>query len=200
MKVCQGQTPPILADKHHDAPSAFSPESLLRDARRQKGADAVAVPQICLLDRDGDIVRQFRAERRARRHEGWVCCHTGMWVFDLDGHEIGVVGCAVDAASAVLGMLAFAGPGAAQGMWGAEFMTPQEQSAFSTRFKRARNDAERQRIHREHRAPVERRAQASGLPAQTWRGPGRVQGPGAAQGPGPGGRAWTVDGAGARGG
>lgn len=94
--------PPILSDKHHDAPSAFTPESLLREARRQKGAGAVEVPKVCLLDPDGDIVRQLRAEDRARRHEGWVCYHTDMWVFDLDGHEIGVVGCAVGASFAVL--------------------------------------------------------------------------------------------------
>jgi len=98
----EGQTPPILAHKHPDEPSAFTPESLLREARRQKGAGAVAVPKVCLLDPDGDIVRQLRADGRARRHEGWVCYHTEMWVFDLDGHEIGVVGCAVGASFAVL--------------------------------------------------------------------------------------------------
>jgi uridine phosphorylase len=60
------------------------------------------VPKVCLLDPDGDIVRQLRAEDRARRHEGWVCYHTDMWVFDLNGQEIGVVGCAVGASFAVL--------------------------------------------------------------------------------------------------
>ncbi|MBM2323305.1 MULTISPECIES: nucleoside phosphorylase [Roseobacteraceae] len=94
--------PPILSDKHHESPSAFTPESLLREARRQKGADTVAVPKVCLLDPDGDIVRQLRAEGRVRRHEGWVCYHTDTWVFDLEGHEIGVVGCAVGASFAVL--------------------------------------------------------------------------------------------------
>ena len=102
MSAGEGTTSPILADKEHDAPSAFTPESLLREARRQKGADAVAVPKVCLLDPDGDIVRQLRADGRARRHEGWVCYHTDMWVFDLDGHEIGVVGCTVGASFAVL--------------------------------------------------------------------------------------------------
>lgn len=102
MNAREGQTPPILSEKCHDAPSAFTPESLLREARRQKGADAVAVPKVCLLDPDGDIVRQLRAEDRARRHEGWVCYHTDMWLFDLDGREIGVVGCAVGASFAVL--------------------------------------------------------------------------------------------------
>ena len=60
------------------------------------------MPKVCLLDPDGDIVRQLRAEGRARQHPGWVCYHTEMWVFDLAGHEIGVVGCAVGASFAVL--------------------------------------------------------------------------------------------------
>lgn len=98
----EGQTPPILAHKYPDEPSVFTPESLLREARRQMGAGAVAVPKVCLLEPDGDIVRQLRADGRARRHEGWVCYHTDMRVFDLDGHEIGVVGCAVGASFAVL--------------------------------------------------------------------------------------------------
>lgn len=96
------RVPPILSSKHVTEASAFTPESLLREARRQKGAAAVAVPKICLLDPDGDIVRQLFAGGRARRHAGWVCYHTEMWVFDLDGHEIGVVGCAVGASFAVL--------------------------------------------------------------------------------------------------
>jgi uridine phosphorylase len=94
--------PPILRDKQFDAPSAFTPESLLREARRQKGADAVSVPAICLLDPDGDIVRALRASGRGRLHNAWVCYHTDMWLFDLDGREIGVVGCAVGASFAVL--------------------------------------------------------------------------------------------------
>lgn len=96
------EPPPLLRDTDHSAPSAFTPESLLREARRQKGAERVTVPTTCLLDPDGDIVRALRAGGRARRHDGWVCYHTEMWVVDLDGHEIGVVGCAVGASFAVL--------------------------------------------------------------------------------------------------
>lgn len=39
---------------------------------------------------------------RARRHNGWVCYHTDLFVFDEDGLTIGVVGCAVGASFAVL--------------------------------------------------------------------------------------------------
>ena len=94
--------PPILANKHYDSPSVFKPESLLREARRQKGASVAAVPSVCLLDPDGDIVRQLKIDGRAQRHEGWVCYHTELFVFDEDGLTIGVVGCAVGASFAVL--------------------------------------------------------------------------------------------------
>lgn len=96
------ELPPILAGKDYEAPSAFTPESLLREARRQKSAANEPVPDICLLDPDGDIVRQLKADERARRHDGWVCYHTDLHVFEEDGLTIGVVGCAVGASFAVL--------------------------------------------------------------------------------------------------
>jgi uridine phosphorylase len=94
--------PPILAEKHFDAPSAFTPESLLREARRQKEAPLDPVPHICLLDPDGDILRQLKDEGRAALHESWVCYHTDLYIFEEDGVTIGIVGCAVGAAFAVL--------------------------------------------------------------------------------------------------
>jgi hypothetical protein len=63
--------PPILSHKHYDALSAFTPESLLREARRQKRLSTAPVPEICVLDPDGDIVRHLRAAGRADRHAGW---------------------------------------------------------------------------------------------------------------------------------
>lgn len=94
--------PPILAGKNFDAPSAFTPENLLREARRQKGMVLEPVPDICLLDPDGDIVRQLRAENRATLHESWVCYHTDLYLFHENGLTIGIVGCAVGASFAVL--------------------------------------------------------------------------------------------------
>ncbi len=96
------ERPPILAGKSYDTPSAFTPENLLREARRQKAAAVQPVPDICLLDPDGDIVRRLQAEGRARRHEGWVCYHTDLYVFDENGLTLGIVGCAVGSSFAVL--------------------------------------------------------------------------------------------------
>jgi uridine phosphorylase len=96
------QRPPILAHKHYDDPSAFTPESLLREARRQKETPLEPVPDICLLDPDGDIVRRLQAEGRARRHDGWVCYHTDLYIFEQDDLTFGIIGCAVGASFAVL--------------------------------------------------------------------------------------------------
>jgi uridine phosphorylase len=100
--MTENEVAPILAGKHYDAPSAFTPESLLREARRQKSASIQPVPDVCLLDPDGDIVRRLKAEGRARRHEEWVCYHTDLHVFEESGLKLGVVGCAVGSSFAVL--------------------------------------------------------------------------------------------------
>jgi hypothetical protein len=64
---------PILTGKHHLAPSAFTPENLLREARRQKGLTAEPVPEVCVLDPDGDMVRRLRAAGRAHQDPTWAC-------------------------------------------------------------------------------------------------------------------------------
>jgi len=98
----QQKAPPILSHKDYAAPSAFRPENLMREARRQKALPAIAIPEVCILDPDGDIVRHLSATGRAERHPGWACYHTDLFVFHHDRHEYGIVGCAVGAAFAVL--------------------------------------------------------------------------------------------------
>ena len=102
MPVSETKLPSILSHKHYDAASAFTPESLLHEARRQKGLSTAAVPEICVLDPDSDIVRHLRAAGRADRYPGWACYHTDLYVFRHEGHEYGIVGCAVGAPFAVL--------------------------------------------------------------------------------------------------
>jgi uridine phosphorylase len=96
------KTPPILAHKHPDATSVFTPEELLREARRQKGLRTAAVPQVCVLDPDGDIVRRLVKERALERDPDWACYHTDLHRGTLDGIELGMIGCAVGASFAVL--------------------------------------------------------------------------------------------------
>jgi uridine phosphorylase len=94
--------PPILSHKHYEAPSAFAPENLLRQARRQKRLADGNVPAVCVLDPDGDIVRRLKLEARARLDPGWACYHTELHRFGQAGIELGIVGCAVGASVAVL--------------------------------------------------------------------------------------------------
>jgi purine-nucleoside phosphorylase len=94
--------PPILRCKDHQAPSVFTPEALLREARRQKSVEARRVPEICILDPDGDMVRYLVAANRGWRLPHWACYHTDLYGFDHAGLCYGIVGCAVGAAFAVL--------------------------------------------------------------------------------------------------
>jgi uridine phosphorylase len=96
------RVPPILADKDYAAPSVFEPANLLREARRQKHVPEIAVPEICILDPDGDILRVLRREGRASPAPGWACYHTELYQFDQASERFGIIGCAVGAAFAVL--------------------------------------------------------------------------------------------------
>lgn len=95
-------TPPLLHAKAYDQPSLFTPENLLREARRQKSLTAGAVPRICLLDPDGDIVRYLCRSGRATRNPHWACYHTELYDFEYNGISFGIIGCAVGASFAVL--------------------------------------------------------------------------------------------------
>src|SRR5580704_2545895 len=94
--------PPILAQKLYAQPSALTPENLLREARRQKRIAPSSIPEICVLDPDGDILRSLLGRGEARLEKGWACYHTQLYCFSRGGIEFGVVGCAVGAPFAVL--------------------------------------------------------------------------------------------------
>ena len=94
---------PIVDGKDHEASSVFRPEALLREARRQRQLPLVAVPDICVLDPDGDVVRHLKRTGAGRVHQGWACYHTELLAFDVAGiGEVGIVDCVVGAPFAVL--------------------------------------------------------------------------------------------------
>ena len=68
-----GTGSPLVARDDYGAPSVFRPESLLREARRQKGLTPGAVPPVCILDPDGDIVRLIRTA-----HGAWAIAALGL--------------------------------------------------------------------------------------------------------------------------
>jgi uridine phosphorylase len=94
--------PPLLSPKRYDERSQFQVENLLREARRQRRLPELPVPEVCLLDPDGDVVRHLRGTGEAARHAGWACYHSELWVTDRPHGRLGIVPCAVGAPYAVL--------------------------------------------------------------------------------------------------
>ena len=93
---------PLLERDDHSAPSVFRPENMLRESRRQKGLRSGAVPAVCMLDPDGDIVDYVRKQFGATRSPHWACYHTRLWEWERDGVRYGIVGYAVGGAFSVL--------------------------------------------------------------------------------------------------
>lgn len=94
--------PPILRLKYPESPSVFSPGALLRESRRQKAIRDKPVPDICILDPDGDVARHLINTKQASRFGEWPCYHTELHIFEQHGVEFGIVPCAVGAPFAVL--------------------------------------------------------------------------------------------------
>ena len=78
------------------------PENLLREARRQKGLSDRVVPDVCVLDPDGYLVRHAKAGCRAVPDPDWTCYHTDLYRMAHGGFELGGVPCAVGASFVVL--------------------------------------------------------------------------------------------------
>lgn len=93
---------PIISNKKHNEPSVFNPDSLLREARRQKNIKPEKVPEICILDPDGDIVAYLLKEGKSELNNSWACYHTQLYNFAYDDIEFGIIGCVVGSPFAVL--------------------------------------------------------------------------------------------------
>lgn len=92
----------LFEHKYYHEPSVFTPENLIREARRQKQLPHQPVPALCVLDPDGDLLDYLRRSGRARLHTGWACYHTQLFIFEHDAIPIGIVGRVVGASFAVL--------------------------------------------------------------------------------------------------
>jgi len=93
---------PILDHKFYDKPSVFQPENLLREARRQKEITELVIPEVCILDPDGDIEEYVIQKYHAKLNNAWACYHTKLFEFEHEGQKIGIIGRAVGASFAVL--------------------------------------------------------------------------------------------------
>lgn len=96
------QGSPLFEAKEFDDSSVFTPEALVENARRQKGLPKEPVPEVCVLDPDGDIVHWLVATGEAHEDSTWPGYHTDLYRFERNDREYGIVGCAVGASFAVL--------------------------------------------------------------------------------------------------
>lgn len=81
---------------------SFVPKSSFVKPATRKGLRLGAVPPVCVLDPDGNVVRNVRRMKRAQRSRHWACYHTEMSEWDEHGQRLGIVGCAVGASFAIL--------------------------------------------------------------------------------------------------
>jgi Phosphorylase superfamily len=93
---------PLLERDDYAAPSVFLPESLLREARRQKALPESTVPPVCVLDPDGDLVAHVRERLGAVPSPHWACYHTQMWEWGSGENRFGIIGFVVGGPFAVL--------------------------------------------------------------------------------------------------
>jgi uridine phosphorylase len=97
-----GHNVPLLLRDDFSEASAFRPENMLREARRQKNLATHKIPPTIILDPDGDIIDYARTELGATRSPHWACYHTTLWQWERGGIAYGGVGHAVGASFAVL--------------------------------------------------------------------------------------------------
>lgn len=88
--------------KNYSQPSVFLPENLLREARRQKNIPARNIPEICLLDPDGDIIKYAMKSGIAEPDQYWACYHTDLYRVKIKDETVGIIGNAVGSSFAVL--------------------------------------------------------------------------------------------------
>jgi len=92
----------VTDSKNYQEPSVFTPENLLREARRQKNMNDCKVPAVCVLDPDGDLVDYLIRTNQATLNTCWACYHTKLYNVKLRDAEFAVLGSAVGSSFAVL--------------------------------------------------------------------------------------------------
>jgi uridine phosphorylase len=82
--------PPILDHPLH-SPTVFSPQGLIAAVRKQRGIGDEAVPEVCLLDFDGDLTDELVKLGEATHCAGWPCFHTAMWTIEVGDIACGII-------------------------------------------------------------------------------------------------------------
>ena len=63
----------------------------MKSVRALRGHEEGRVPEICVLEFDGDLTDFLVASKRANRFDRWACFHTTMYTLDCDGLSVGII-------------------------------------------------------------------------------------------------------------
>jgi uridine phosphorylase len=74
-----------------DSPSTFTPEALIGAVRRERHLPPESIPEICILEFDGDLTDWLVSREMVTRSNSWACFHTTMFLLDVDGTTCGIV-------------------------------------------------------------------------------------------------------------
>lgn len=73
------------------SPTAFTPEALLDAVRAERGISHEPIPEICVLEFDGDLTDWLVSTSIATPYKSWACFHTAMFSIEVDGVTCGIV-------------------------------------------------------------------------------------------------------------
>ena len=84
------EKPPLL-DHPVDQPSVFTPHNLIESVRRARQIPEGPVPELCILEFDGDLTDWLVAQGLAKPYSSWPCFHSTMFVLELEGVTCGII-------------------------------------------------------------------------------------------------------------
>jgi hypothetical protein len=82
--------------------SAFTPESLVDAVKVSRRLPSISVPDVCVLEFDGDLTDHLVQSGAGQPWPTWACFHTPMFAMDVDGMPCGIVPRAIGGPYAVL--------------------------------------------------------------------------------------------------
>ena len=92
---------PLLNHPLHE-PTVFRPEDLVQAVRQQRRLGKADMPEVCVLDFDGDLTDALIENKQVSPCAAWPCFHTALWTWELDGLRSGIIARTIGGPYAVL--------------------------------------------------------------------------------------------------
>ncbi|MEW6237568.1 MAG: nucleoside phosphorylase [Candidatus Omnitrophota bacterium] len=74
-----------------NAPPVFSPENLIEAVKAKRNIQEIRIPDICILEFDGDLTEKLRRQDELTECKSWPCFHTRLWCWQQDRIRCGIV-------------------------------------------------------------------------------------------------------------